>query len=41
MKASKSKPFYSLDNKIAGENYKSKIDKIAKILKLNKLIIYL
>ena len=36
LKASKSKSFYSLDNKIAGENYKSKIDKIAKILKLNK-----
>ena len=35
-KISKTKPFYSLDNKIAGESYKSKINKISKILKLNK-----
>ena len=36
MKISKTKPFYSLDNKITGENHKSKINKISKILKLNK-----
>ena len=33
-KTTKDKPFYSLKNKIAGENYKSKINKILKILKI-------
>ncbi len=32
---SKTMPFYSLDNKIAGESYKSKINKISKIIKQN------
>jgi len=34
-KAPKSKPFYSLNNKIIGESYKSKINKISRILKIN------
>ncbi len=34
-KTPKSKPFYSLDNKIAGESHKSKINKISQILKIN------
>jgi len=37
VKTTKTKPFYSLDNKITGQNYKSKINKISKILKLNKV----
>ena len=37
VKITKTKPFYSLDNKITGQNYKSKINKISKILKLNKV----
>jgi len=37
LKISKTKPFYSLDNKTTGENYKSKINKISKILKFNKV----
>ena len=32
----KTKPFFSLNNKIAGEDYKSKINKIIKILIVNK-----
>ncbi len=36
VKISKTKPFYSLSNKVTGENYKSKINKISKILILNK-----
>ena len=31
-----SKPFFLLKNKIAGKSYKSKINKISKILKINK-----
>ena len=33
----KTKPFFSLNDKIAGESYKSKINKISNILKLNKV----
>jgi Xaa-Pro aminopeptidase len=35
-KTSKNKPFFSLDNKIVGENYKSKINRISDILVKNK-----
>ena len=34
-KTPKSKPFYSLDNRVIGQNHKSKINKISKILKKN------
>jgi len=34
-KTSKNKSFYSLNDKVAGESYKSKINKISKILKIN------
>ena len=33
----KTKPFFSLEDKIIGESYKSKINKISNILKLNKV----
>ncbi len=36
-KFTKNKSFFSLDEKIAGETYKSKINKISKILKNNKI----
>jgi len=36
-KISKNKPFYSLNNKVTGESYKSKINKISKILKINNV----
>ena len=32
----KQKIFFSLNSKVAGENFKSKINKIRNILKLNK-----
>ena len=35
-KISKTKPFYSLQDKIVGKSYKSKINKISKILRTNK-----
>tara|TARA_Y100000590_G_scaffold457198_1_gene609333 strand:- start:632 stop:2356 length:1725 start_codon:yes stop_codon:yes gene_type:complete len=34
-KAPRNKPFYSLENKVTGESYKSKINKILQILKKN------
>ena len=36
-KISKNKPFYSLNNKVTGESYKSKIKKISRILKINNV----
>ena len=35
-KIPKTKPFFSLNNKVTGEDFKSKVNKISKILKSNK-----